>query len=70
MDRLSNVNWWKATAIRTIKTFAEALLALITVGMGFNEIDWPHALSVSGVAALYAFLTCFAGLPEVTEAEK
>lgn len=70
MDRLGNKNWWKASAVRTIKTFAEALIAQIAVGQGFGEIGWPHVLSVSGVAALIAFATCFAGLPEVTEAEK
>lgn len=70
MDRLSNINWWKAAAVRTIKTFAEVLISMVTVGQAFSEVEWLHVLSVSGVAALIAFLTCFAGLPEVTEAEK
>ena len=70
MDRLSNKNWWKAAAVRTIKTFAEVLISMVTVGQAFSEVEWLHVLSVSGVAALIAFLTCFAGLPEVTEAEK
>ena len=70
MEQLTNKNWWKAAAVRTIKTFAETMIGLITVGQAFGEINWLHAVSVSGVAALVAFLTCFAGLPEVTEAEK
>lgn len=70
MDRLGNKNWWKAAAVRTIKTFAEVLISMVTVGQAFSEVEWMHVLSVSGVAALLAFLTCFAGLPEVTEAEK
>lgn len=67
MDKLSNLNWWKASLIRTIKTFAEVLISMVTVGQAFAEVDWLHVLSVSGVAALIAFLTCFAGLPEVEE---
>lgn len=69
MEQLTNKNWWKASLIRTIKTFAEVLISMVTVGQAFSEVEWMHVLSVSGVAALIAFLTCFAGLPEVTEAE-
>lgn len=70
MEQLTNKNWWKAALVRTIKTFAEVLISMVTVGQAFSEVEWLHVLSVSGVAALLAFLTCFAGLPEVTEAEK
>lgn len=65
MEQLTNKNWWKAAAVRTIKTFAEVLISMVTVGQAFSEVEWMHVLSVSGVAALIAFLTCFAGLPEV-----
>lgn len=67
MDRLGNKSWWKAAAVRTIKTFAEVLISMVTVGQAFSEVEWMHVLSVSGVAALIAFLTCFAGLPEVED---
>lgn len=67
MDKLVNKNWWKAAAVRTIKTFAEVLISMVTVGQAFSEVEWMHVLSVSGVAALIAFLTCFAGLPEVED---
>ena len=67
MDKLSNKGWWKAAAVRTIKTFAEVLISMVTVGQAFAEVDWLHVLSVSGVAALIAFATCFAGLPEVRD---
>lgn len=67
MGKLSNLDWWKAALIRTIKTFAEVLISMVTVGQAFAEVDWLHVLSVSGVAALIAFATCFAGLPEVEE---
>ncbi len=67
MEQLTNKNWWKAAAVRTIKTFAEVLISMVTVGQAFSEVEWLHVLSVSGVAALLAFLTCFAGLPEVED---
>ncbi len=67
MEQLTNKNWWKAAAVRTIKTFAEVLISMVTVGQAFSEVEWMHVLSVSGVAALIAFLTCFAGLPEVED---
>ena len=67
MEQLTNKNWWKAALVRTIKTFAEVLISMVTVGQAFSEVEWLHVLSVSGVAALIAFLTCFAGLPEVED---
>lgn len=67
MDRLTNKNWWKAATVRTIKTFAEVLISMVTVGQAFAEVDWIHVVSVSGVAALIAFASCLAGLPEVTD---
>lgn len=59
--------WAKASAIRAIKTFAEAMISMLTVGRAFVEFDWLHILSVSAVAAIIALLTCIAGLPEVDE---
>lgn len=59
--------WWKASLIRTVKTFAECLISMLTVGQAFVDINWIHLISVSGVAALIAFLTCIAGLPEVDD---
>ena len=67
MEQLTNKHWWKAAAVRTIKTFAEVLISMVTVGQAFSEVEWLHVLSVSGVSALIAFLTCFAGLPEVED---
>lgn len=57
--------WWKAAAIRAVKTFAQAMLATISVGQTFAEVTWLNACSVAGVAALISVLTSIAGLPEV-----
>lgn len=59
--------WFHAAAIRAIKTFAQAMLATITVGQTFAEVSWVNAASVAGVAAVISLLTSLAGLPEVNE---
>lgn len=57
--------WSKAAAIRAVKTFAQAILGGIAVGMAMSEVDWLHLVSVAVVAALISILTSLAGLPEV-----
>ena len=57
--------WAIAALIRAVKTFAQTFVSMIAVGAAFSEIDWLHALSVSGVAFVLSMLTSLAGLPEV-----
>ena len=59
--------WIKAAGIRSLKTFAQTMLSLITVGAAFIEVDWIYVLSVSGVSALCSLLTSIGGLPELKE---
>lgn len=59
--------WLKAAGIRALKTFAQAVVAAISVGVAFNEVEWVSVLSVAGVAAVCSVLTSLAGLPEVKE---
>lgn len=61
-----NKEWLKAAGIRALRTFAQTMLSMITVGATFAEIDWLRIFSVSGVAAVYSMLTSLAGLPEVS----
>ncbi|MFJ9128953.1 holin [Streptomyces sp. NPDC102340] len=50
--------FWKATFERLIRTFAQAVLALLTGdGLGLVDVDWGAALSVGGLAAVAALLT-------------
>ena len=65
MNDILNRKWWKAACVRSLKTFAEALIALIPAGVAIQDLSWPVILGTSGLAALIAFLTCLAGLPEV-----
>ena len=56
----------KASLIRALRTFAQAFASMIAVGAAFSEVEWLHALSVSGVAFVLSILTSLAtGLPEV-----
>ena len=58
--------WFKAATVRAVKTAAQTLLTMFTVGQAFFEVDWVNALSVAGVSAVYSFITSIAGLPEVS----
>lgn len=60
--------WWKAAAVRAVKTFAQTMVATIGGGsVGLLEVGWLQALSVSALAAVLSLLTSVAGLPEVPE---
>lgn len=66
MKKLNKI-WFKAAAIRAIRTWAQTALGMITVGATLAEIDWSYILSVATVSAIYSILTSIAGLPEVQE---
>lgn len=58
-------NFVKAAIIRAIRTFAQSMLSMITVGAALSDINWVMALSISAVATVYSLLTSIAtGLPE------
>lgn len=59
--------WIKCAGIRAVKTFAQTLCSLITVGAAFYEVDWKYILSVSAVAFIYSLATSAAGIPEAKE---
>lgn len=62
--------FWKAAAIRAIKTFAQAMVAQIGAGsVGIVAFDWVGALSVSAMAAVLSIFTSLAGLPEIAYSE-
>lgn len=66
-DDIMNKDFWIATLVRAIKTFAQAMVAQIGAGsIGILAFDWGTALSVSAMAfVLSVFTSIAAGLPEV-----
>ena len=61
-------NWFKAAAVRAVKTMAQTALSLFSVGQVIAEVPWQVMVSASVVAGVYSLLTSVAGLPEVEEA--
>ncbi|MEU6388241.1 holin [Streptomyces sp. NPDC046939] len=50
--------FWKATAERAIRTFAQALAAVLVAGAtNLLDVDWPAALGTAGLATVLAILT-------------
>lgn len=58
------MTWFKAAAIRALKTFAQAAVALIPAGVTIEAIDWRVVLGTAALAAVLSLLTSIAGLPE------
>lgn len=59
------IKWAKAAGIRAVKTFAQAVIAGITVGVAISDINWKVLFSVAAVAMIASIFTSIAGLPEV-----
>ena len=64
------LKWFRAAAIRAIKTFAQTAVSLMTVGQAFIDVNWINVLSISAVASIISLFTSLAGLPEVEEQTK
>ena len=66
--RADDIRFWKAAAIRAIKTFAQAFLAVISTTTMISGVNWKLALDSAAFSALFSMLTSIAaGLPEVPE---
>lgn len=51
-------DFWMGAGERAMKTFAQALAAVIGAGaVGLMDVDWPQALSVAALAAALSLLT-------------
>ena len=61
------MKWWKAAAIRAIKTVAQTAIAVIGTSAMLESVNWLAVLSASVLAGILSLLTSVAGLPEVDE---
>lgn len=58
--------FWKATLVRAIRTFAESMLAYIGTGaIVLNDVRWLEALSAGAMGFVIAVLLAVStGIPE------
>ena len=56
--------FWQATTERAVKSFAQALAALLgTGGLGLWDVAWLTTLSIAGMTALLSVLTSLTSIP-------
>lgn len=59
--------WFKAAAVRAIKTVAQTFVAMIGTSVVLTDVDWVMVASASVLAGILSLATSVAGLPEVKE---
>ena len=62
-----NRKWWKAAAVRAVKTVAQTAVATVGAAAVLTEVDWLMVGSAAALAGVLSLLTSVAGLPEVEE---
>lgn len=63
---VTNKSFWKATAIRAIKTICQTAIATIGTASLMSEVNWKVVISASILAGILSVLTSIVtGLPEV-----
>lgn len=64
---LTNRNWWRAAAIRAIKTVAQTAIGCIGASAVLADVSWPVVGSAAVLAGVVSLLTSIAGLPEASD---
>ncbi|MCI9640475.1 holin [Anaerovoracaceae bacterium 41-7] len=59
--------WFKAAAVRAVKTMAQAAIAMIGTSVVLEDVSWQVTVSAAILAGVLSMLTSVAGLPEVDE---
>jgi len=59
-------DFWRAAAIRALRTVCQSALATMGTAALITEVNWVQVLSASALAGVLSLLTSIAtGLPEV-----
>jgi hypothetical protein len=66
-NNVSTKKWLKASAIRAVKTMAQAAISIIGTSAVLGDVNWVMVGSASALAGILSILTSVAGLPEVGE---
>ena len=61
------IRWFKAAAIRALKTVAETAVATIGTSAVISQVNWKIVISASLLAGILSLLISVKGLPEVKE---
>lgn len=56
--------WFKAAAVRAVRTVAQTAIATIGTAAMIDQVNWTAVLSASALAGVLSLLTSIAGLPE------
>lgn len=68
MKQFNAKTWWRASAIRAIRTMAQAAVASLGTTALITEVDWKIVLSTAAMSGLLSILnSAITGLPEVVE---
>ena len=59
--------WFKAAAVRAVKTVAQAAVAAIGSSAALGDVNWPLVASTAALSGVLSLLTSVAGLPEIKE---
>ncbi len=62
-------SWYKAAAVRALKTFCQTAIATIGTSAYMGEVNWVAVGSASVLSAVLSILTSIAGLPECKKDE-
>lgn len=61
--------WCKAAAVRSVKTMAQMVIAMLPAAAAITEVDWVTVASTAALGGVASVLTSVAGLPEVKKGE-
>lgn len=67
---VSTKKWFKASAVRAVKTMAQTAVATIGTSAVLGEVNWVMVGSASALAGILSVLTSVAGIPEVGESNE